>query len=284
MKKRTALVMALSLAAFCVGVGAVYDQHIQNRNSAAAFETLSNQLGVAADAQAEQAASATPVASAMPIASASPEDQLSGVLPSTDDPILLAYREKAEAYPDFIGWLTIDGTEIDYPVMRSPDEAERYLHRDFEGNYSRAGTPFMLPISDPSVPNENIIIYAHHMKDGSMFGGLPVYDTLEGFTAHQRIRFDTLYARGEYQVIAAFRTSIGAEDEFPYYRYEWLDDEATFDRYMRGVMANRLYDTGETASYGDQLLSLSTCDYHEPNGRLVVVAKRIQETEETSDE
>lgn len=281
MKKRIALVMALSLAAFCVGVGAIYDQHMQNSNSTAAFEALSGQLGVAAEAQAEQAVSTAPIVSAAPV---SLESQLIGSLPSTDDPVLLSYREKAEMYPDFAGWLTIDGTEIDYPVMRSPDEAERYLHRDFEGNYSRAGTPFMLPISDPSLPNENIIIYAHHMKDGSMFGGLPVYDTLAGFTEHQRIRFDTLYARGEYQVIAAFRTSIGADDEFPYYRYEWLDDEAMFDRYMRGVMANRLYDTGETASYGDQLLTLSTCDYNEPNGRLVVVARRIQKTEETSGE
>lgn len=200
-------------------------------------------------------------------------------LPPTEDPAVLAYREMAQENPDLVGWLTIEGTVIDYPVMRSPQEAEKYLHLSYDGTYSRAGTPFMLPISDPSVPNENIIIYAHHMKDGSMFGSLPTYEHKEAYDAQPYIRFDTIYEAGLYRIIAVFRTSIGAENEFSYYQYEWLDDEETFDRYMRGVMANRLYDTDETATYGDQLISLSTCDYHEPNGRLVVVAKRVQDTE-----
>lgn len=274
MKKTTTLVMAISLVLFLAAGGVIYYLGQQDQNSADAFETLGTQLDAMMTAQAETAEEAAPEPTATPLPA--------GVLPETDDPVVLALREMAEAQPDMVGWLTIDGTVIDYPVMRSPEEAERYLHKDFEGRYSRAGTPFMLPISDPSVPNENIIIYAHHMKDGSMFGSLPIYETKEGYDAQPYIQFNTLYGQGLYKIIAVFRTSIGAENEFPYYHYEWLDDEETFDRYMRGVAANRLYDTGDTAVYGDQLLSLSTCDYHEPNGRLVVVAKRVLETEENT--
>ena len=271
MKKGTTIVMIFSLAVFLLSACIVLFQNRQEQQSADLFKELSDRLNVMVSAEAEAAQPAQP----------EQQPQLtSGLWPETDDPVLLAYRQQAVVQPDFVGWLRIDGTMVDYPVMRSPDEAERYLHRDFEGKYSRAGTPFMLPISDPAIPNENIIIYAHHMKDGSMFGTLPKYETKDAYDAQPYITFDTLYERGTYKIIAVFRTSIGAPDEFPYYEYEWLDDEAAFNRFINGVMANRLYDTGETAVYGDELLSLSTCDYHEPNGRLVVVAKRIQETEE----
>lgn len=272
MKKTTMIVMIFSLTVFLLSAGILLFQNQQDRQSADLFKELSERLNAMVSAEAE---------GVQPTPEPTQQPQLtSGLWPETDDPVLLAYRQQAVVQPDFVGWLKIEGTMVDYPVMRSPEEAERYLHRDFDGNYSRAGTPFMLPISDPAIPNENITIYAHHMKDGSMFGTLPMYETKEIYDAQPYITFDTLYERGTYKIIAVFRTSIGAPDEFPYYEYEWLDDEAAFNHFINGVMANRLYDTGETAVYGDQLLSLSTCDYHEPNGRLVVVAKKIQETEE----
>lgn len=277
MKKFTNWVIAVSLVAFCAAAGVLLYRNEQARQSEEAFDNLRAQVGILASANAEDAA---PAPSAEPAETAVPGRQ-PRALEETDDPVLLAYRALAQQNPDMVGWLKIEGTKVDYPVMRSPQEAGKYLHLSFEETYSRSGTLFMLPVSDPSVPNENIIIYGHHMKDGSMFGTLPVYETKEGYEAQPYITFDTLWQRGTYKIIAVFRTSLGAEDEFSYYHYEWLDDEATFDRYMRGVMANRLYDTGETAAYGDELLSLSTCDYHEPNGRLVVVAKKVQDVEVT---
>lgn len=285
MKKSTAIVMLLSLVTLVVSAGVLLVNHLQDTRSIASFELLSQEIRALSNAHAEES-TATDDTQGVPVSTQA--DRVPGAinpavdtLPETDDPVLLAYREKARANEDLVGWLTIDGTVIDYPVMRSPEEAERYLHRDFEGRYSRAGTPFMLPISDPAVPNENIIIYAHHMKNGTMFGALPKYETIDGYNEQPLIQFDTLTARSTYKIIAVFRTSLTSADLFPYYEYEWLDDAETFDRYMQGVMANRLYDTGENAVYGDQLLSLSTCDYHEPDERLVVVAKKIMpETEE----
>lgn len=290
MKKATIAVMAISLAVLLVSAGALYSRAADDRTSAAAFQALSQRRseGMAAFAEAAPAERPTPemeTAAAQPGATGAPVSTVPTPrpLPETTDPALLSYRAMAGENGDLVGWLTIEGTVIDYPVMRTPDDPEKYLHLSYEGAYSRAGTPFMLPVSDPAVPNQNIIIYAHHMKDGSMFGQLPLYERREAYEAQPLIRFDSLYERGLYRIIAVFRTSIGAEREFPYYEYEWLEDEETFDRYMRGVTANQLYDTGETAAYGDQLLSLSTCDYHEPNGRLVVVAKRVMEGEERTD-
>lgn len=273
MKRTITLILLASLAVLAVSAGVMLQNDTQDRSAAQAFASLSDQFQALVTAKAEGKAEAAPLVQGPVTITGEP------VWPQTDDPTVLALREKAMENPDLVGWLTIDGTVIDYPVMRTPQEAEKYLHLDYDGSYSRAGTPFMLPISDPSVPNNNNIIYAHHMKDGSMFGSLPAYEKKAAFDAQPYIQFDTIYARGTYKIVAVFRTSIGAEDEFPYYRYEWLEDAETFDRYMRGVMANRLYDTGETAEYGDMLISLSTCDYHEPNGRLVVVAKLVDETE-----
>lgn len=280
MKQAMTLVMALSALTFLLAAGLLYTLGRNDAESAASFTALSQQIHVLAQGKAEESNAAP---SAVSVDDSSPENFPAVSWPETDDPVLLAYRETALAQPDFAGWLQISGTVIDYPVMRSINEAERYLHQDFEGRYSRAGTLFMMPVSDPAVPNENIIIYGHHMKNGSMFGELPVYETLEGYEANPFIQFDTLYERGVYQIIAVFRTSVGSPGEFRYYEYEWLDDEPTFYAYIENVMARRLYDTGESAVYGDRLLTLSTCDYHEPNGRLVVVAKKVQETEEQGD-
>lgn len=280
MKRATTTLMLLSLAVCIATAGVLLWRQADVRDSADAFASLAQELNVLSSAKAEETLVEDPGGNTAAIHG----NPLVDGLPPTEDPILLAYREKAKEQPDFVGWLQIAGTPIDYPVMRSPEESERYLHRDFDGGYSRAGTPFMMPVSDPSVPNENIIIYAHHMKDGSMFGSLPVYETVEGYEQQPEFQFNTLYERGTYRIIAVFRTSVGAPDEFHYYNYEWLDDEETFDEYLSGVMANRLYDTGETAVYGDRLLTLSTCDYHESNGRLVVVAKRIEQMEESGDE
>lgn len=280
MKKAVTLVMAFSALTFLMAGGLLYTLGRGDAESEASFAALSQEIQILAQAKAEESSALPPDASA----DASPSVEPAGASwPATDDPVLLAYRETALTQPDLAGWLRIDGTVIDYPVMRSINEAERYLHRDFEGKYSRAGTLFMMPVSDPAVPNENIIIYGHHMKNGSMFGALPVYETLAGYEAQPYIHFDTLYEQGIYQIIAVFRTSVGAPDEFRYYEYEWLDDEAAFSAYIEGVMANRIYDTGESAVYGDRLLTLSTCDYQEPDGRLVVVAKKVQETEVSGD-
>lgn len=177
---------------------------------------------------------------------------------------------------DLFGWLTIEAVGIDYPVVHTPDDPEHYLRRAFDGSYSGSGVPFV----DGKCPAEGCyyLIYGHHMNNGTMFGRLPDYQDEDFCKEHPVIRFDTLYEHREYVVMAAFFSRIYGKDEqgvFRYYEYFDLSDPAIFEEYVRQVNTAALYDTGITAEYGDELLALSTCNYHTADGRFVVVAKRI---------
>lgn len=178
--------------------------------------------------------------------------------------------------PDTIGWIKINGTNIDYPVLFNPDEEEYYLHKDFNKDYSFNGSIFAGAGTDIAAPSENIIIYGHHIIGKKMFGGLDEYESEEYYKSHKYITFDTLRQTGKYEVIAAFRTRIEAEDYegFQYYRYTNIGEES-FDEYVKNIKELTPYNIDTTAKYGEQLITLSTCAYHTSNGRFVVVAKRI---------
>ena len=177
--------------------------------------------------------------------------------------------------PDFAGWLKIDGTQIDYPVMYAPKDADFYLHHDFDKNESSSGVPYIGKDCGPE--SDNIILYAHNMKNGTMFAGLLKYADEGYFRNHPVVSFDTPEGDGIYDIIAVFREQVHYRDEtnvFRYYNYCGKLTEAQFREYMDQIKAHSLYDTGKTAQYGQQLLTLSTCSYHTENGRFVVVAAK----------
>lgn len=178
-----------------------------------------------------------------------------------------------ERNADFCGWIRIDGTGIDYPVMYSAEEPDFYLSRDFDKNRSKSGVPYLG--KDCCLPCDNAIIYAHNMKNGTMFAGLLDYAEEDWFRRHPEIRFDTVRENGTYEVIAVFREKVHYRDEtdvFRYYNYCGKLTEAEFQEYTAKIRELSLYDTGKTAEYGQQLITLSTCSYHTENGRFVVVA------------
>ena len=177
---------------------------------------------------------------------------------------------------DTIGWLKIDGMTIDYVVMQAPDEINKYLRHDFYGKDSPRGCLFVDEYCD-IFNSDNIIIYGHNMKDGSMFGTLDSYADESFYAEHKIIRFDTIYEKHSYEVVAAISTSIPAKDEdvFRYYEYTSSNDEETFLDYADFIEKNKLYDTGVEINPGDKLLTLSTCAYHTTDGRFVVVARQI---------
>lgn len=183
--------------------------------------------------------------------------------------------------PDFIGWLKIEGTKIDYPVMYTPSDEEYYIHRNFDQEYSSAGTLF---IDTSSVPTgrktDNILIYGHNMKSGTMFSGLLDYASEDFYQGHKYIKFDTLEEIGTYEVIAAFHTRVYSDDDTDHYHYyDFFNarNAEEFDEYVQYVKSNTPYTIPTTAEYGDQLITLSTCAYHVNDGRYVVVAKKIEE-------
>ncbi|MDE7011445.1 MAG: class B sortase [Oscillospiraceae bacterium] len=186
--------------------------------------------------------------------------------------LLYQYDALYSMNSDMAGWIYIEDTRIDYPVMFTPDDPEYYIHRGFDKKYASSGCLFIGANSTPD--GSNVLIYGHHMKDGSMFAGIMQYADPEFAKAHPVIRYDTLTEENSYEVVAAFYTKAYAS-KFQYHRYTDLTEEASFNSYIRQVRRLAAYDSGAEVSFGDQLLTLSTCSYHTDYGRFVVVARRI---------
>lgn len=175
---------------------------------------------------------------------------------------------------DLAGWLSIEGTAIDYPVMQCADD-EYYLRHDFYRNESKHGCLYAKASADLDTPGANVIIYGHNMKDGSMFGELDRYKSQSFYQSHAQIIFETLKETRSYEVMAAFRRDLANDDDgFLYYQFYQADTEEEFLDFYENVKRLSIYDTNVTAQWGDTFLTLSTCDYDTENGRFVVVAKR----------
>lgn len=191
--------------------------------------------------------------------------------------VLDEYKTLYEKNKKLIGWLEIDDTIIDYPVMQTGDN-EYYLDHNFNQEYDKNGSLFLDYNCNVYPRSTNMIIYGHHMKSGQMFGQLQKYAKESYGEKHSIIRFDSIYEEAEYQVMYVFRSQVYNEDEFVFKYYQFIDanSEEEFNSYMEEMAGLSLYDTGVTASYGDSLLTLSTCDNSQTDGRFVVVAKRIK--------
>ena len=195
--------------------------------------------------------------------------------------ILSGYAEVYEQNHDMVGWICISGTKINYPVMQSPDDPNFYLKHSFDKSSSNHGCPYVNVNCDISKPSDNLIIYGHRMKDGSMFADLDKFTDKSFWENHKTITFNTLTLRQTYEIIAVFKvaTGTGSASEFKYYSFTDASSPEEFEDYISKAKTKALYDTGITAEYGDKLLTLSTCEYTNHNGRLVVVAKRVKPEE-----
>lgn len=171
--------------------------------------------------------------------------------------------------PDCIGWLRISGTKIDYPVMQKKDNPNYYLRRDFNKQYSYLGTPFMDSRCDVNY-DKNLIIYGHNMRDGKMFADLLKYKDSGYCREHNTINFITPIGVQNYEVIAV--SKVKNDDEW--YGYTCQTDKEAFDNLISHIKDKSLYFTQNEIQYGDYFLTLSTCEYSQTNGRLIVIAKR----------
>ena len=175
---------------------------------------------------------------------------------------------------DMVGWILIEDTNIDYPVMQTVDKPNFYLKRGFDKQYSDYGVPYVQENCDLAL-SDNCVIYGHHMNNGTMFADLCKYESEDFYQEHKTVRFDTLSGFGEYEVVAVFKTVAYSTQGFKYYHFTRAESAEDFDAYIVQCKALSLYDTGVTVEYGDRLITLSTCEYSRKNGRMVVVAKRI---------
>ena len=256
--RRLWIVSALLVLCCALGIAAV-GGILRDRDRQDEFESLSQAVHIPESLETE------PV-STIP-ADKPPEEE-------KEPEILPQYLALHGQNPDPFGWVSIEDTVLDYPVMYTPEEPEKYLRLSFTGEASTAGTPFM--DANCALDSDNYIIYGHNMKNGTMFREILQYADKSYWQEHPVIRFDTLYEQGEYEVLAAFydRVYYSYEDCFKFYRFIKAADEADYDGAIRNYKEKSLYDTGVTAEYGDKLITLVTCAYHTENGRFVVVARK----------
>ena len=184
---------------------------------------------------------------------------------------------KAEKYPDLVGWIRIDGTVIDYPVMQTPDTPNFYLDHDADGNPSDWGAIYAREECDLNAPSDNVTLYGHTMKDGKMFAVLHDYINMATWENNPLIFLDTLYEYRVYKIFAVFTTSANLGEGFTYHNMIEAESEEDFNEFIATCKKLSKYDTGITPQYGDKVICLSTCEYtdYPGNGRLVVAAVRI---------
>lgn len=176
---------------------------------------------------------------------------------------------------DVVGWLKIDGTNINYPIMQNGDY---YLHRNIYKNYSSHGTPYLAEHCNLTT-SDNLIIYGHHMNDNSMFSELVNYKNYNYYKNHMYINFYTLKdgqtIENTYEIVIAFKTIVYSDNGFKYYNYINFSDEQELNSFVNSCRDLEFYNTESTINYGDKLITLSTCEYSQKNGRMVIVAKKI---------
>lgn len=195
--------------------------------------------------------------------------------------ILPDYQTIYNENPDFAGWLTIEGTNIDYPVMQTVADPTFYLRKNFNKEEDSNGTLFIDYRDSITQRSTNIIIYGHNMKSKMMFGQLKSYQDASFWQEHKYIKFDTIYEKGTYQVFAVCLAEVEYQDEnaFKYYNFTQADTQEQFDDFINNISQMAVQYEDGVASFGDELLTLSTCNNYTEDGRLFIVAKKCTDAE-----
>jgi sortase B len=189
--------------------------------------------------------------------------------------VLFRYRSLYSINSDMVGFIEIPGTAIKYPVVQSLSQANYYLRRNFYKQSATCGSIYVREACDVFKPSDNITIYGHKMTNGTMFADLHKYKKQSFWEDNSQIYFDTLTEYHTYEIFAVFQTEANQGNSFNYHLFDDASTEAEFDQFVKSCKALSFYDTGITPTYGDKLITLSTCDKSLEDGRFVVVARRI---------
>ena len=267
----------------------------------AAGETVEQTVDAGPDTQAQGSGSAAPRPSAPPDAAVTPEAEASpqpsptvdryarvGALAYPDlekrtldvEKILPRYRSIYEINNDLVGWITIPGTEIDYPVVQTED-SDYYLSHDFFGEENNNGQIILDTLCDPYTPSYNLVISGHNMRSDKMFGTLDEYRNKSYWQDHKIVQFDTLMERKEYVVFAAFYSADYDVDETGFRYYTDIQYRIDANQWFKEIQKYQLYDTEIEVEFGDEFLTLTTCNKAKrQDGRFVVVCRKIRKGEE----
>lgn len=187
-----------------------------------------------------------------------------------------------ELNSDIFGWISIKGTNIDYPVLKSPkDDPDFYLSHNYKKEKSKYGAIFLdFNCETFSKGNKNTILYGHHMADGQMFADLMKFSDVEFYKSHPVIRFDTLNEESNWKIISVFKTNtLSEQGEVFNYTISRFNKSKDFTEYIEEVKKRSLINIPVTAEVNDKLLTLSTCSYEFKDFRTVIVARKVKEEE-----
>lgn len=188
-------------------------------------------------------------------------------------------KELSKDNSDIVGWIEIPNTTINYPVLKGKDNSF-YLNHDYEKNFSTLGSIFLDKDVDIEKPSTNLLMYGHRNKSNMMFEHVYKYRNEAFYKEHPDIRLTTLNSDSEYTIIGAMYAKSYEFNEdldgsaFKFYNFIEANNEEEFENYINNIKSNSVYNIDETAKYGDELITLCTCEYSQKNGRFIVVAKK----------
>ena len=195
----------------------------------------------------------------------------------------LKYAKLYATNQDFVGYLSAPGVGLNLPVVQTSDD-KKYLEKNFYKQNTKYGCPFVTHLNNITPLDQNTVIFGHHMNNGTIFGALDKYKTIDGFKKAPLITFNTLYHDYSWKVIAAFVTNAYTKDDngyiFPYY-FTQLSSYSNFASYLNELSQRSLYDTGVDVLPTDRILTLSTCSHEFTDARFVVVARLVRPGEST---
>lgn len=259
-----ALVVVFGVSAFMVG-----NYVVESKKQQALNEQLANMVSSAPTTEQSPAVEET----SKPQETTAPVETTQETEPP-EPTMIPEYVELYEKNPDTVGWLQIEGTKLNNVVVQSPEDPNYYLKRDFNGNASEWGTVYAWGAADVNEPSDNVTLFGHTMKDGSMFACLHNYTQKSYWEENKLIFFNTLNEYHTYKIYAVFKQSADIGN-FAYHQFVDAATPEEFNDFVSTCKSKSFYDTGVTPVYGDKLLTLSTCEYTLNNGRLVVCAVRI---------
>lgn len=189
---------------------------------------------------------------------------------------MLQVKQLQEQNADIVGWLEIENTNINYPVLQGTDNSY-YMTHNYKKEKSKNGSIFLNADYNWNIPSNNLLIYGHNLGNGMMFQELLKYEKESFYQEHPVIRFTTAEEDAEYEIISAFKSRVYYKSEknvFRYYYFINSESEEEYNQFVKNAKNVSLYPIDETANYGDQLITLSTCSYYVEDGRFAVVGRR----------
>lgn len=287
------IVLGVSLVAIVVASGMLLNEYRLSRENKLAMDDVSNLIVEEATTADKQSTTkknnkTDKNDTTEPTKPLTPEQQWAEIkreYPNVIFPanIQLKYAKLYATNTDFVGYLSAEGVNLSLPVVqRKDDKDEYYLKKNFYGKTTKYGCPFVTHLNNIDPLDQNTVIFGHHMNDGTVFGALDKYKTIEGFKAAPIISFNTMYKDYKWKVIAAFITNAYEKEDNGYvfrYYFTSLSTEERYSAYLNELAQRSLYDTGVDVLPSDKILTLSTCSHEFNEARFVVVARLVREGE-----